>query len=482
MGITKKPETSTQPKHEHYPESRGSIRGMRKKEEQKTQLQWWSELKSLGLVFPFSHHVSVHSVSLLEPAVHVCIWWTCSCPPPLALSPINYVILFFFVSMQQMPNVHSQKIRLHKLWNFLKHFPKRWLALLEPIGGSFALKVERDTDLMRFTVFCRPSQEGSSLSANSIRIISFAFIHFVHFSLNDGSCRWLRHQFRLRHYFLCVRAFCLNGYSCVHLKWCRTRQTKTTFYLIFLCPSSAAVCHTALLHDSKIKWKKWKAKHINNYGSEPERQSESAGTRRAFLEVLPHFFPETTLVHNYLLLPFTINNKWMEATKKNICEPIFHLINSCRFFCSLHLLSSTLLHLVFLLSFHFWFGSSECRAATMAAAVTMHSKLNSNNDDSISETSEEKWLEINFGSCCARCRWMWRAIFFFVPPSDCYCSLFYCNSAQPPAPISFPTRAIRERRSAVESRANEAEERERERQKQSWCVIVVNVVQNDYFV
>lgn len=176
-------------------------------------------------------------------------------------------------------------------------FPEAFSQAMAGTSGTdrrqFALMAERDTDLMSSTFFCRPSEWRSSLSANFIRVISFVFIHFVHFSLNDGSCRWLRHQFRLRHYFLCVRAFCPNGYSSVHLKWCRTRQTELhfiSFFSVHLLRLSAAQLCRALLHDSKIKCEKWKPKHINNYGSEPERQSESAGTGRAFLGVLSHFF------------------------------------------------------------------------------------------------------------------------------------------------------------------------------------------------
>lgn len=154
-----------------------------------------------------------------------------------------------------------------------------------------------------------------------------------------------------------------------------------------------------------------------------------------FLFLCVFFFSS---VHNYLLLTFTINNKWMETMKKNICKTIFHLINSCRVLFSFRFLPS--LYPTFC-SLRVWM-----EATTLTCSGRRNDALETQNAIMMillaKRVKKNAWKLI-LVSCRPDSRSMWRTA---------RCSLFSTTISRTcaPPPILFPTRAITERRSAIE--------------------------------
>lgn len=291
-----------------------------------------------------------------------------------------------------------------------------------------------------------------------------SYSEFVSFISSLFAQRWIMPvdcalliQFALL--LVCDCEFRFNGHFSVHLEWCG-RSRRTTFYLISLCPFACR------MHSNKME--KWKPKHINNYGGERERRENG---NFSFLVVLPlsTFF----FVHNYLLFTFTINNKWMETMKKNICKTIFHLINSCRcfFFFSLlrpvsipHSLRSCLIVVSCLGGSNSGRRNDALETQNAIMMILLAKRVKKN-----------EWKLI-LVSCRPESRCMWRTARCSLFSSYNIANVRHCATTNFISD-SCDNRATK--RNWIEWTSDGVCMYAKERE--TWCVIVVNVVQNDHF-
>lgn len=252
-------------------------------------------------------------------------------------------------------------------------FVENTSATVLPRIGDFPVATS-GTDGRQFTLMAESDSFDCLLLALRVGVIPAHLFHSGHFHLYSSILSTFRstmdHAVDWHINSVCAISCCVrSGWMGIPVStWNDAAPAKLHFISFF---SVHTPCHYAAARRTtppawtENKMEKWKPKHINNYGSETEGQDwKSARERRElFLEFCRTFFPpETTLVHNYLLLPFTINNKWMEATKKNICKSIFHLINSCRCFLylSLSVPAFALLGLLIVVSFLVWKQQLTC--------------------------------------------------------------------------------------------------------------------------